>query len=112
MSTNVESGDSKPSSKGAPNNKKSSSQRGGGNGRPSARSKSNYEGRTTEVKGYVYDMVPRRADMYITTTNELTRKFGVDYGPDVYKSLENEQWVTYPMPSMPQSRGLVERSAT
>ena len=42
---------------------------------------------------HVYNMVPGRADMYITTTNEITRKFGVDYGPDVARSLKAEKWV-------------------
>jgi len=93
MSADMESGDSKPPSKGAHNKKKSSSR--GGNGRSSTRSKSNYKGRMTAIHGiyHVYDIVPGRADLYLTTTKELTRKFGVDYGPDVTKSLKNEIWV-------------------
>ena len=102
MSSDMEAVDTKPSGKG-PSKKKSSS-RGGGNGRSYAKSKSSYKGRMAAIDGihHVYDMVPGRADMYITTTNEITRKFGVDYGPDVARSLKAEKRVTYPMPSMPQ----------
>jgi len=57
---------------------------------------------------HVYDMVPGRSNLYNTTTSELTRKFGVDYGPDVAKSLKNEMWVTYPMPSMMSMPMLVD----
>jgi hypothetical protein len=67
-------------------------------------SQSKFTGRCDDLEGFVYDLGPNQADMYIKTTKELYQYVGKKYTMEVRMSIEKLQPHPFTEPPMPKTK--------
>ena len=80
---------------------------------PEPETKTGFQGRCTDLKGYTFDLWPRASDKFYRTIKELDWYIGATYSDSYQPNIMTETAANFPNPEMPNMTDLgIERPKT
>ena len=77
---------------------------------PESETKTDFQGRCTDLEGYTFDLGPRASDKFDRTMKELEQYFGATYSENCQPAIMTETAATFPDLEMPTINDLgIER---
>ena len=75
--------------------------------RPYPEAATDFQGRCTDLEGYIFDLGPRASKKISQTMKKLEQYLGATYSDIFHPSIMNETVATFPIPEMPTIKDLV-----